>query len=327
MARCKEFITIGKENQHLKTKRRQMDKLNRLIQKKKQKENKEECGKVGSHNENHSNDANTNNYTNNNTMSFSMPWVKNLSSIPLTQAQTEALSHGPNFAMVPKEPPLGEYISAIEHACSKLPQGKAEELRAEVKSILKKTKKTRYSNTTIEERKAMQELRRDTTRIILTADKGVSLVVMDRAAYDQKAKELLHQPTYKPIPKDPTSKYKTKLINLLKSIKAEGGMDEKIYKRLYPTGAGSPKFYGLPKVHKAGTPLRPIVSSIGAVAYNTSKEIARILKPLVGKSPHHIHNNLDLMKQLKDIKLGPDDTMVSYDVKALFTSVPINTCT
>ena len=86
--------------------------------------------------------------------------------------------------------------------------------------------------------------------------------------------------------------------------------------------AGSPKFYGLPKIHKEGTPLRPIVSSIGAVTYSTSKELARILKPLVGKS-HHICNNQDFIQHLKGIALGPDEVMVSYDVRALFTSVPI----
>ena len=90
-----------------------------------------------------------------------------------------------------------------------------------------------------------------------------------------------------------------------------------------PQGLGSPKLYGLPKVHKEGTPLRPIVSSIGAVTYSTSKELSRILKPLVEKSPNHIHNNQDFMEHLKGIQLGPDEVIVSYDVRALFTSVPI----
>ena len=46
---------------------------------------------------------------------------------------------------------------------------------------------------------------------------------------------------------------------------------------------GSPKFYGLPETHKVGMPLRPIVSSIGTVTYETSKELARILKPPGGE--------------------------------------------
>ena len=70
--------------------------------------------------------------------------------------------------------------------------------------------------------------------------------------------------------------------------------------------------------------MRPIVSSIGAVTYQTSKELSRILRPLVGKSIHHIHNNQDFLEHLKGITLASDEVMMSYDVKALFTSVPIN---
>ena len=166
-------------------------------------------------------------------------------------------------------------------------------------------------------------MKKDNYRIILTADKGVSLVVMDKEDYVKKAEEVLNQPTYRIISSDPTIKYKNKLMNLLESIKTEGGMNEALYKRLYPRGAGCPKFYGLPKIHKEGIPLRPIVSSIGAVSYEISKELARILKPLVGKSPYHVHNTQDFIQQIKDIKLEEEQCIMSYDVKALFTSVPI----
>ena len=179
------------------------------------------------------------------------------------------------------------------------------------------------SNITREERKALVELRKDKSKIILTADKGVSLVVMDREEYIRKAQELLDQPANKPIPNDPTTKYKKKLISTLKSIKAEGGINEVVYRRLYPTEASSPKFYGLQKVHKQGMPLRPIVSSIGAATYEPAKVLSKILKPLVGKSPHHVQNNQEFLQHLKGIQLGPVEIIISYDVKALFTSVPI----
>ena len=68
---------------------------------------------------------------------------------------------------------------------------------------------------------------------------------------------------------------------------------------------------------------RPIVSSIGAVTYHTAKELARILKPLVGRSPYHIQNSSDFIQQLQGIQLQPNQCMVSFDVKALFTSVPV----
>ena len=173
------------------------------------------------------------------------------------------------------------------------------------------------------EQKALENLRKDTTRTVLTADKGVALEVMNKQYYEKKAEELLNQPTYKNITNDPTTRYRNKLINLLQTIKTQEGIDEALYKKLYPTGAGVPKFYGLPKIHKKETPLRPIISSIGSVSYATSKELARILKPLVGRSPYHVHNNKDLLEDLKSLKLGKDECLVSFDVKALFTSIPI----
>ena len=143
--------------------------------------------------------------------------------------------------------------------------------------------------------------------------------MMDKEEYIGKAEELLRQPTYKPIPTDPTNKYKNKLISLLKTIKTEGGINEVIYRRLYPTGASSPKFYGLPKVHETGMPLRPIASSIGAMTYETSKELSRILKPLVGRSPFQVQNNKEFIQKIEDIKLRSDEIIMSYDVEALFT--------
>ena len=50
---------------------------------------------------------------------------------------------------------------------------------------------------------------------------------------------------------------------------------------MYPMGCVPHKFYGLPKIHKPDTPLRPIVFSCGSVAYGVARELAKILKPLV----------------------------------------------
>ena len=148
-------------------------------------------------------------------------------------------------------------------------------------------------------------------------------MVLNKEDYIRKAEHLLNQQTYRKIPEDPTSKQKARLIKLLKNIKAEGGINEETYKRMYPTGAGSPKFYGLPKIHKLDTPLRPIVSSTGTVSYNTAKELAKILKPLVGMSTHHLQNTKDFIQQLNDVRLQQDESIILYDAKALFTSVPI----
>ena len=93
---------------------------------------------------------------------------------------------------------------------------------------------------------------------------------------------------------------------------------------MYPTSCVPPKFHGLPKIHKPDTPLRPIVSSCGSVTYGVAKELAKILKPLVGKAPHHIKSMQDFVEQKKHITLVPGECLSSYDVSALFTSVPVD---
>ena len=148
------------------------------------------------------------------------------------------------------------------------------------------------------------------------------MVIMDRQDYINKANHLLNQNAYRSIAKDPTNFIKNKLINILKRVKNQTGLDSNTYKSMYPTGCVPPKFYGLPKIHKPDTPLRPIVSSCGSVTYGVAKELAKILKPLVGKSPHHITSTQDFVEQAKQIKLEPGECLSSYDVSVLFTSVP-----
>ena len=90
-----------------------------------------------------------------------------------------------------------------------------------------------------------------------------------------------------------------------------------------PHQCSPPKFYGLPKIHKTGTPLRPIVSSRGSITYGVTKELSHIIKPLVGQSPHHLKNTQHFIQQLQGKWLEPGKIITSYDVKALFTSVPV----
>ena len=144
------------------------------------------------------------------------------------------------------------------------------------------------------------------------------MVIMDRQDYINKSKHLLNQPTYRGIPQDPTNTIKNKLINILKTVKSQTGLDSVTYKSMYPTGC-VPSVYGILKIQKLDTPLRPIVSSCGSVTYGVAKELTKIPKPLVGKSPHHINSTHDFVQQVKQFTLAPRECLSSYEVSALFT--------
>ncbi len=64
--------------------------------------------------------------------------------------------------------------------------------------------------------------------------------------------------------KDPTKTQETKVGCILKNLEREGKIPNMLYNRLRPTGCRPPLLYGLPKIHKLGIPLRPIVSCIGS---------------------------------------------------------------
>ena len=136
---------------------------------------------------------------------------------------------------------------------------------------------------------------------MLTADKGVPLLVMDRKECIEKVPNLLSQCTYRTIAKDPTNRLKAKLITLPRQLKRDTGLEEHIYKYMYPTGCNSPNFYGLPKIHKANTPLRPTVSSSGSVTSGVAKVLTKILKPLMGRSPCHIHSTQDFVERVSNV--------------------------
>ena len=55
-----------------------------------------------------------------------------------------------------------------------------------------------------------------------------------------------------------------------------------------------------------------------------AKVIAKVLKPLVGKSAHHIQSTSDFVSKVTEITLLPGECLTSYDVTTLFTSVPID---
>ena len=92
---------------------------------------------------------------------------------------------------------------------------------------------------------------------------------------------------------------------------------------MYPTGCVLPKFYGLPKIHKTGNPLRPIISNRGSVTYGVAKVLSKVLKPLVQIPLSHT-KYWDCVSKAKGLTLQLGECLSSYDVISLFTSVPID---
>ncbi|BHF60821.1 hypothetical protein SprV_0100378900 [Sparganum proliferum] len=89
-----------------------------------------------------------------------------------------------------------------------------------------------------------------------------------------------------------------------------------------PTDTATARFYGLPKVHKANVPLRPIASLRGTPTYGLAKWVFGRLKFLAEGLPTTVASANQFLERIKHLKLEPDESMVSFDVVSLFTSIP-----
>ena len=79
------------------------------------------------------------------------------------------------------------------------------------------------SNLSKVDAQAMRQLKEDKDRLVLPADKGGPMVVMDRQDYISKSNDLLAQPAYRPIPRDAPNKIKASPITILKRLKLKQG--------------------------------------------------------------------------------------------------------
>ena len=251
-------------------------------------------------------------------------WVVNVSKYDLKDAESKVLSRGLNFAVAPEKVPKEEYVVATEEACKLLPPAEAEQLRAQIAGTLKQAKPPK-PNISKEQGLALKTLSKQEFIIILPADKGKATVVMDKEDYESKVENMLKdEKVYEVLKKDPTAKYKKKLISILSRLRTEEKITESQCRWLYPTTENIPRMYCTPKIHKEGTPVRPIVDYTGSIGYNTSRALADILGPMLGHTDHHVKNSQHLAEDMNAVFIETGEMFISHDVVSLFTNTPID---
>ena len=252
--------------------------------------------------------------------------VVNLSSYTLNQDEKKVLSLGLNYAIPHKALPVKEIIASTEQTSKFLNHSTAQELREKVKSCIENYKPPRRSNLDKKQFQAISDLKHNNSIVILPADKGNKTVVMDKSEYKEKIVNLLDDKAYCKLKRDPTTTTDRKISETLKDLQKNGEIDEKLRSKITPQHSYLPQLYGLPKLHKPNIPLRPIVSSIGSTTYQLAKELTRVLSPLRGQTDSYIKNSHHFVQKISSLSLGSTDIMVSFDVKSLFTKVPIVEC-
>ena len=253
-------------------------------------------------------------------------WVRNISSRPLDKTETQVLSYGLKHSVTPKRIPTEAIVSSVEAVLSRqreLSESAKDNIRSRIASTIQSASLP-DSNLTKDERQALKRLKTDENIVILPADKGRVTVVMDKTDYYDKMDALVNdKQTYQVLKRDPTPALQRKLNSKLLDLKKTDAIDIQRYNRLRCRVPQPPKLYGLPKLHKPNIPMRPIVSFCGSPTYQLSKYLTTVLKPLTDESRHKLQSTENFIDAIKTVQVPDDYKLVSFDVKSLFTSIPL----
>ena len=195
-------------------------------------------------------------------------------------------------------------------------------LRAKITLTLQNSKPPK-DNLSKDERKALKELQSDTSVVCLPADKGRSTVILNREDYLEKCMDHINNAPCQLLNKDTTTKIKAKTSKQSKVIKDNKFIDNKIYYYIKPLDSPAPRFYGQPKIHKLGVPIRPIVSYSGSPLYNLNKYIANILKAYVKDENNNAKNSTTFSNYIRNVPIEDDEIIVSFGATFLYTNIPI----
>ena len=170
----------------------------------------------------------------------------------------------------------------------------------------------------------LDSLKKDSNLVVTRPDKGKGIVVLNKSDYIAKTKEIL----------DDTSKFKKlngdwfkiilkledKLNRLLRGIRNK--LPESCFDFLFASGSLPGVLYGLPKIHKQNCPIRPILAATGTFNYNCAKFLVPILTPLT-INDFTVKNSIEFANELKSFKFNDSLFLASFDVKSLFTNIPL----
>ena len=173
----------------------------------------------------------------------------------------------------------------------------------------------------------LKKLKSDLNIVVFKSDKGNAIVILNKQDYQSKMNNILND----------TSKFKLITDNLFNVLITKGLKEDKInrllsklkkgkeicdceFSEMYATGTLPGILYGLPKIHKNCTPLRPILSAIGNAGHKLAKFFAPLLVPFT-TNQYSVRDSFSFVEEILSLKIRNSYIMASYDIKSIFTNM------
>ena len=132
----------------------------------------------------------------------------------------------------------------------------------------------------------------------------------------------------KPENEDKTKSLEQKIQKKLLELKKSNKLEEIDYKKIYPSRSTTPYSYTLIKAHKPekNYPARNIISHLNCPQEALASFLTQIINSLIDKFEFMCKNSQIFIKNIKSLKIKPDEQLVSFDAEALYPSIPLNKC-
>ena len=156
-------------------------------------------------------------------------------------------------------------------------------------------------------------------------DKSNEVVILDRKDYDEAVEKTIAEGPYvewKSRRKFPVDALQNEVKNQLDQLMKKGIIKSWEKNKLIVKNPSIPRLYALPKTHKTGNKMRPISSNTNAPTSLIGKYLTQWASTLKPQRNFSVKNSKELIQTLKEIKIEEDEEIVSFDVEALFPSVP-----
>lgn len=257
-------------------------------------------------------------------------WLRNFTDVQIPDEVKQLLSLGPKFSVPTssKDLPIVHTLSEIENLLRGLDTQTKNIYAARVTNII-----TNYLRTSEEHNffknlyiKSKRFLAQHPELLVLRSDKGSVTVLMNKEQYDEMAMNILNdQVSYKKLNRDPTCTIQQKANKLISKLKNSQAIEASQARTYTIYNSISPKFYGLPKIHKNPVKLRPIISSIDAPTSGISQLVTDILtRSYSNENEYYIKDSFHLSTLMNNKQLPEGYVLVSLDVVSLFSNIPLD---
>lgn len=248
-------------------------------------------------------------------------FVINKSTKNFDKEELELLNNGLKYRIAPEKIPIEEIIVRLETALQRAPFETKARMRSECEKEINLSK--RKLKFTKNDEKIVDRLKKKEV-VYSHPDKGKGVVIMDKSDYMETVERHIEEGPYK-IHKTrrefPVDEMQEEVKNKLLLMEREGLIESRERLALIISNPRIPRMTGLPKIHKEGNHIRPVVTNIDAPASKISKRLVREFKLFRPPTSLSVKNSREIVNALEHETIYDDEEMVSFDVKALFPSI------